>query len=58
MAKLKLLDDTCLRPNVEYMEAKRNILRNKRMGRYATQQEYVEARNRLTARWMRNVYAW
>ena len=32
MAKLKLLDDTWLRPNVEYMEAKRNILRNKRMG--------------------------
>lgn len=31
MAKLKLLDDTWLRPNVEYMEAKRNILRNKRM---------------------------
>lgn len=58
MAKLKLLDDTWLRPNVEYMEAKRNILRNKRMGRYSTQQEYVEARNRLTARWMRNVYTW
>lgn len=31
MAKLKLLDDTWLRPNVEYMEAKRNILSNKRM---------------------------
>ena len=58
MAKLKLLDDSLLRPNVEYMEAKRNILRNKRMAKYATQQEYVEARNRLTARWMRNVYAW
>ncbi len=58
MAKLKLLDDAWLRPNVEYMEAKRNILRNKRMSRYSTQQEYVEARNRLTARWMRNVYAW
>lgn len=56
MAKLKLLNDAALRPNVEYAAAKRNIMLNKRNGKYATEEEYIQVRNRLTAAWMRRVY--